>query len=82
MAITPTTLLSETTHTLSKAEVGIHCMIQNVDGSSKKQLQDMGFMKGVEVKKLNCGRTIVCMVSGVKLAVNRKLADQVIVHTH
>ena len=82
MSLTPTTLLSETTHTLSKVDVGARCLIQKVAGSSTKQLQDMGFMEGIEVKKLNCGRTIVCMVSGVKLAVNRKLADQVIVHTH
>lgn len=54
-------------------------MIQSLEGTSCKQLRDMGLQESVVVKKLSCGRNLICIIGGVKLAVSKKLADQVFV---
>ena len=65
--------------TLAQANVGCRLLIQTVQGKSCKQLMKMGFCEKMEVLKHSNGRNMVCTVCGVKMALNKKLADQVLV---
>ena len=68
---------SESTVTLSQAEVGSDFTIELVDGPQCERLRDLGFCESLQVRKLADGRNMICSVCGTRLAINRKLADQV-----
>jgi len=71
--------LEEESQTLAEASVGSRFRITAVEGKACQKLRNMGFCEEMEVKKLSDGRNMVCTVCGIKLALNRKLADQVMV---
>ena len=70
---------AQTAQTLAQASVGCNFRVQTLVGNACKQLRDMGFCESMEVKKHSNGRNMICTVCGVKLALNRKLADQIVV---
>lgn len=65
--------------TLSQASVGCSFRIRNLQGAECARLRSMGFCETMEVKKLSNGRTMICTVCGTKMALNKKLADQILV---
>lgn len=72
-------IIADNAQTLAQAEAGCNFRITAVQGNACKQLRDMGFCESMEVKKLTNGRNMLCTVCGAKLALNRKLADQILV---
>lgn len=68
-----------TLNSLSEVKKGDSVNVVGLEGTSAKQLRDMGFCEFMEVKVLSCGRNMVCTVCGVKVAVSKKLAQQVVV---
>ncbi len=68
-----------TTMTLAQADVGCRFQIKDVTGDACKRLREMGFCERMEVVKHSNGRNLICTVCGVKLALNKKLAAQVMV---
>lgn len=65
--------------TLSQASVGCAFRIRHLQGAACQRLRNMGFCESMEVKKLSNGRNMICTVCGTKMALNRKLADQILV---
>lgn len=72
-------LEADSAMTLSQASVGCSFRISHLSGSSCQRLRSMGFCETMEVKKLSNGHTMICTVCGIKMALNRKLADQILV---
>ncbi|GAA5494552.1 FeoA domain-containing protein [Rubritalea squalenifaciens DSM 18772] len=72
-------LEADSAMTLSQASVGCSFRISHLNGASCQRLRSMGFCETMEVKKLSNGRTLLCSVCGTKMALNRKLADQILV---
>jgi ferrous iron transport protein A len=66
---------------LSEAAVGEDFRIRVLEGptDSCEQLRRMGFCESLQVRKLGDGRNLVCSVCGTRMALSRKLADQVLV---
>ncbi len=64
---------------LSQAEVGCDFRIRMLEGPACEQLRRLGFCESLQVRKLANGRNLVCSVCGTRLALSRKLADQVLV---
>lgn len=69
----------ESAQTLAQASVGCNFRVTVLAGNACKQLREMGFCESMEVRKLSNGRNMICTVCGVKMALNRKLADQILV---
>lgn len=74
-----TTLKTDSAMTLSQASVGCSFRISDIKGAACDRLRSMGFCETMEVKKLSNGRNLLCTVCGTKMALNRKLADQILV---
>lgn len=67
---------------LSFVNVGDTCRIREFRGKEdlKRHLQDMGFVKGEEIKILSENASgLILLVKGVRIALNRSLASKVIV---
>ena len=66
---------------LSQAAVGEDLRIRVLEGSEAgcEQLRRLGFCESLQVRKLGNGRNLVCSVCGTRMALSRKLADQVLV---
>lgn len=66
---------------LSQAAVGQDLRILALEGSETgcEQLRRLGFCESLQVRKLGNGRNLVCSVCGTRMALSRKLADQVMV---
>lgn len=64
---------------LSQAEVGCDFRIRMLAGPACEQLRRLGFCESLQVRKLADGRNLVCSVCGTRIALSRKLADQVLV---
>ena len=71
----------DTLQPLSEAAVGEDFRIRVLEGPSAgcEQLRRLGFCESLQVRKLGNGRNLVCSVCGTRMAVSRKLADQVLV---
>lgn len=65
--------------TLSQARPGCLFRVKALQGTCCSRLRKMGFCEKMEVRKLSNGQNMLCTVCGTKLALNRKLADQVLV---
>ncbi len=65
--------------TLSKASAGCQLRIRQLAGSSCKRLREIGFCEELEICKLSDGRNMICSVCGTRLALSKKLGDQVLV---
>ena len=64
---------------LSQAEVGCDFRIRMLEGPACEQLRRLGFCESLQVRKLADGRNLICSVCGTRMAVSRKLAEQVLV---
>ena len=67
---------------LSFAELGEIKVIQEFRGKEdvKRHLQDIGFVKGEEVKVLSENESgLIILVKGVRVAVNKSLASKIMV---
>ncbi|HRQ90669.1 MAG TPA: FeoA family protein [Bacteroidia bacterium] len=62
---------------LAEVEVGQDFQICKIEGPGCDQLRSLGFCESLRVRKLACGRNLICSVCGTRLAVSRELADQV-----
>lgn len=65
--------------TLSQAGVGCDWQIRVLQGPGCDRLRDLGFCEQLQVRKLAGGRNLICSVCGIRMAISRDLADQVIV---
>ncbi len=65
--------------TLSKASAGCQLRIRHLAGSACKRLREIGFCEELEICKLSDGRNMICSVCGTRLALSKKLGDQVLV---
>jgi len=66
--------------TLSQASAGCTFRIQNIQGPSCQHIRRMGFSNNAEIKKVSNGHNLICTIFGTKIALNRKLADQILVY--
>ena len=73
------TLRSDSAMTLAQASVGCSMRINSIKGTACERLRSMGFCESMEIKKLSNGRNLLCSVCGTKMALNKKLADQILV---
>ena len=71
----------ETDSLVSLAQAGVGCdfHIRMLSGPACEQLRRLGFCETMQVRKLANGRNMICSVCGTRMALSRKLADQVIV---
>lgn len=65
--------------TLSKAKAGCQLRIRQLEGGACQRLREIGFCEEMEICKLSDGRNMICSVCGTRLALSRKLGDQVMV---
>ncbi|MEX1048004.1 MAG: FeoA family protein [Akkermansiaceae bacterium] len=65
--------------TLNQAKVGSDVRIQVLSGPGCERLRDLGFCEQIQVRKLAGGRNLICSVCGTRMAISRKLAEQVLV---
>jgi len=64
---------------LSQAGVGCDFQIRCLSGPCCERLRSMGFCEAMPVRKLLDGRNMVCAVCGTRMALSRKLGEQVLV---
>ena len=71
----------DTLQSLSQVAVGEDFRIRMLEGPTAgcEQLRRLGFCESLKVRKLGDGRNLVCSVCGTRMALSRKLADQVLV---
>lgn len=72
-------LESDSLQSLAQATVGCDFHIRFLEGPACEQLRKLGFCETLQVRKLANGRNLICSVCGTRMALSRKLADQVIV---
>ncbi len=65
--------------TLSMAGAGCRLRIRELAGSACQKLREIGFCENIEISKLSNGRNMICSVCGTRLALSKKLGDQVLV---
>jgi len=64
---------------LSQAGVGCDFQIRVLSGPGCERLRSMGFCESMPVRKLMDGRNMICSVCGTRMALSRKLGEQVLV---
>jgi len=69
----------DTATTLSQASAGCTLRIRQLEGKSCQRLREIGFCEEMEISKLSDGRNMICSVCGTRMALSRKLGDQVMV---
>jgi Fe2+ transport system protein FeoA len=74
-----TDIQTDSAMTLAQASVGCSVRINSIKGAACDRLRSMGFCESMEVKKLSNGHNMLCTVCGTKLALNKKLAAQILV---
>jgi len=72
-------LKADSAMTLSKASAGCKLRIRQLEGGSCQRLREIGFCEELEISKLSDGRNMICSVCGTRLALSKKLGDQVLV---
>ncbi len=65
--------------TLNQAGVGCDLRIRCVKGPACERLRALGFCEQLRIRKLSCGRNLLCSVCGTRVALSRELAEQVLV---
>lgn len=65
--------------TLSQAQAGCQLRICKLQGKGCRRLREIGFCEQMRICKLSNGRNMLCSMCGTKLAVSRKLGEQVLV---
>jgi len=72
-------LKADSAMTLSKASAGCQLRIRQLEGGACQRLREIGFCEEMEICKLSDGRNMICSVCGTRLALSKKLGDQVFV---
>jgi ferrous iron transport protein A len=72
-------LKADSAMTLSKASAGCQLRIRQLEGGECQRLREIGFCEELEISKLSDGRNMICSVCGTRLALSKKLGDQVLV---
>jgi ferrous iron transport protein A len=72
-------LKADSAMTLSKASAGCQLRIRQLEGGECLRLREIGFCEELEISKLSDGRNMICSVCGTRLALSKKLGDQVLV---
>lgn len=72
-------LENDSLQSLAQATVGCDFHIRFLEGPACDQLRKLGFCETLQVRKLANGRNLICSVCGTRMALSRKLADQVMV---
>ena len=67
------------TVTLSMAQAGCRLRISQLAGVACQKLREIGFCENIEISKISNGRNMICSVCGTRLALSKKLGDQVLV---
>ena len=67
--------------TLRHARMGEDLRLVQLDGEPSfcQRLREMGFCESAQLRKVSNGTCFICLVCGVRLAVNHRLADKIIV---
>ncbi|NWK57163.1 ferrous iron transport protein A [Verrucomicrobiaceae bacterium N1E253] len=65
--------------TLSQAQAGCMLRICKLEGKGCRRLREIGLCEEMQICKLSNGRNMLCSMCGTKLAVSRKLGEQVMV---
>ena len=74
-----TDLKVDSAMTLSKAGAGCQLRVRELVGGACQRLREIGFCEDLEISKLSDGRNMICSVCGTRLALSKKLGDQVLV---
>lgn len=71
--MTPTTLRS--------AQMGKELCLIRLEGEPAfcQRLREMGFCESAQLRKVSDGSCLICLVCGVRLAINHRLAEKIIV---
>lgn len=69
----------DTATTLTQASAGCQLRIRQLEGNACQRLREIGFCEEMEISKLSDGRNMICSVCGTRMALSRKLGDQVLV---
>ena len=77
--VTAHELENDSLQSLAQATVGCDFHIRFLEGPACDQLRKLGFCETMQVRKLANGRNMICTVCGTRMALSRKLADQVMV---
>ena len=65
--------------TLNQAKVGCDMQIRLLNGPACERLRDLGFCEQIQVRKIAGGRNLICSICGIRMAISRELAEQVLV---
>ncbi|MGJ8678232.1 MAG: FeoA family protein [Akkermansiaceae bacterium] len=65
--------------TLSMASAGCQLRIRQLAGAACQKLREIGLCENLEISKLSDGRNMICSICGTRLALSKKLGDQVLV---
>lgn len=69
----------DSTMTLNQARVGCDMQIRLLNGPACDRLRDLGFCEQLQVRKIAGGRNLICSICGIRMAISRELAEQVLV---
>lgn len=64
---------------LSEAKKGPVLCVERLEGNEKicRRLREVGVCETAEIKVLSCGGQMICSVCGTRLALSRKLAQNI-----
>jgi len=64
---------------LNEAKLGCPLRILKLQGKQCRRLREMGFCEEMKICKLSNGRNMICSMCGTRLALSKKLAEQIMV---
>jgi len=64
---------------LNEAKLGCPLRILKLQGKQCRRLREMGFCEELKICKLSNGRNMICSMCGTRLALSKKLAEQIMV---
>jgi Fe2+ transport system protein FeoA len=65
--------------TLNQVKVGCDVRIRSLSGPGCDRLRDLGFCEELKLRKLTGGRNMICSICGIRMAISKELAEQVLV---
>ena len=77
MKLTAADVQINSTVSLNQAAAGCDLQIEFVGGENCGELRELGFCEQMRLQKLTNGRNLICKVCGSRLAVSRRLAEQI-----
>ncbi len=70
--------------TLRRAQINEDLRLLHLEGEPAfcQRLREMGFCESAHLRKVSDGACLICLVCGVRVAVNHRLAEKIIVSSH